>query len=145
MPNSPTHFEIPADDVARAKGFYEKTFGWKIKMYPMPPGGPEYFSVITRKKGELGIDGGLMKRNMPGQPFTNYISVKSIDAMNQNVQACGGTIVLPKREIGQGMGWISAFKDTENNIIGLHEAAPAPRRKPAPRRASRKASKKKRK
>ena len=39
MANAVVHFEIPADDVARATAFYEKTFGWKIKKYPMPPGG----------------------------------------------------------------------------------------------------------
>jgi predicted enzyme related to lactoylglutathione lyase len=141
MPNSPTHFEIPADDVPRAKAFYEKTFGWKIKAYQMPPGAPEYFSVMTRKKGEPGIDGGLMKRNMPGQPFTNYISVKSIDAINQAVQANGGVVVLPKQEIPGGMGWIAAFKDPENNIIGLHQTAPPPPKKAAARPA-RKAAKK---
>src|SRR5262245_52985208 len=77
MANSPTHFEIPADDIARAKAFYEKTFGWKITQYPMPPG-HEYWGVETMKKGEPGINGGLMKRVNPGQPFTNYISVTSI-------------------------------------------------------------------
>jgi predicted enzyme related to lactoylglutathione lyase len=30
------HFEIPADGVARARVFYEKVFGWKIKQFPMP-------------------------------------------------------------------------------------------------------------
>src|SRR5688572_24419817 len=154
MPNPVVHFEIPADDVARAKAFYEKTFGWTIKPFPMPPG-QEYYGVTTRKKGEPGIDGGLMKRNMPGQPFTNYITVKSIDAMNQLVQANGGTVVLPKQEIGKGMGSISAFRDPENNIIGLHEmpAVPQPQkasaRKASPRKASagkatRRAAKKKR-
>jgi len=119
--NAPVHFEIPADDVARAKAFYEKTFGWKIKLYPMPAGSPEYFGVTTRKKGEPGIDGGLMKRNMPGQPFTNYLSVKSIDAMNQTVQKNGGVIVLPKQAIGPNMGWISVFKDTENNFLRANQ------------------------
>ena len=143
MPNSIVHFEIPADDIARAKTFYEKTFGWKIKPFPMPPG-EEYFGVTTRKKGEPGIDGGMMKRKMPGQPFTNYISVTSIDTTNQAVQAHGGTIVLPKQEIGQGMGWISAFKDPENNLIGLHQAPPAPRRRRAPKRAPKRTTKRKR-
>ena len=50
MPNPVVHFEIPADDVARAKAFYAKTFGWTIKAFPMPPG-REYFGVTTRKKG----------------------------------------------------------------------------------------------
>lgn len=144
MPNSVMHFEIPADDVARAKAFYEKTFGWTIKLFPMPAG-PEYYGITTKKKGEPGIDGGLMKRNMPGQPFTNYITVKSIDAMNPLVQANGGVVVLPKQEIGKGMGWISAFKDPENNIIGLHEAPAAPPKKAVAKRAPKSATKKKRK
>jgi predicted enzyme related to lactoylglutathione lyase len=99
MPNPVVHFEIPADDVARARSFYEKTFGWTIKQFPMPPGGPEYYGVTTRKKGEDGIDGGLMKRNMPGQPFANYVSVKSIEDFNDKIQANGGVIVMPKQEI----------------------------------------------
>ena len=66
MPNSVMHFEIPADDVARAKAFYEKTFGWTIKLFPMPAG-DEYFGITTKKKGEPGINGGLMKRKMPNR------------------------------------------------------------------------------
>ena len=144
MPNSVLHFEIPADDVARAKAFYEKTFGWTIRLFPMPAG-DEYFGITTKKKGEPGIDGGLMKRKMPGQPFTNYIAVKSIDAMNQIVQANGGVVVLPKQEIGKGMGWISAFKDTENNLIGLHEMPAVRPPKASAKKAPKKAIKKKRK
>src|SRR5687767_5659793 len=106
MANAVVHFEIPADDVARATKFYEKTFGWTIKAFPMPPG-EEYYSVVTRKKGEAGIDGGLMKRKMPGQPFTNYINVPSIDEVNRAVEANGGRIMMPKQEIGPNMGWIS--------------------------------------
>jgi predicted enzyme related to lactoylglutathione lyase len=126
MPNQVVHFEIPADDVARAKSFYEKTFGWKIKQFPMPPG-DEYWGITAKKGAEPGINGGLMKRKMPGQPFTNYIGVKSIDAMHETVQANGGVVVLPKQEIGPNMGWISAFTDPEGNLIGLHQAPAAMR------------------
>jgi predicted enzyme related to lactoylglutathione lyase len=34
--NPIVHFEIPADNELRAKKFYEKLFGWKIKKYEMP-------------------------------------------------------------------------------------------------------------
>src|SRR5262249_37574013 len=76
MPNSIVHFEIPADDVKRAKKFYEKALGWKIT----DPWKMDYFLVETKEKGEDGINGGLMPRKNPGQPFMNYISVDSIDA-----------------------------------------------------------------
>ena len=38
MKNSVVHFEIPAEDVQRAKKFYEKTFGWKIEKFQLPEG-----------------------------------------------------------------------------------------------------------
>ena len=70
MPNPIVHFEIPADDVARAQTFYQNVFGWKIKQMPIPAGGPEYYGVTTRKEGEAGINGGLMKRT-PVQHFAH--------------------------------------------------------------------------
>jgi predicted enzyme related to lactoylglutathione lyase len=152
MANLIMHFEIPADDVERAKAFYENTFGWKIVQFPMPPG-QEYYGVTARHEDGTGINGGLMQRKMAGQPFMNYITVESIDDMGELIQANGGVIVLPKQDIG-GMGWISAFTDPENNLIGLHEVAPgasqAPSktaakpaaRKAAPKKAAKKAVKK---
>jgi len=62
----------------------------------------------------------------PGQPFMNYISVDSIEDACRKVEAAGGAIMLPKQEIGQGMGWIAAFKDTEGNVLGFHQVAPKP-------------------
>jgi predicted enzyme related to lactoylglutathione lyase len=142
MANSPTHFEIPADDVERAKAFYEKSFGWKIKPFPMPPG-QEYWGVTTFKKGEAGINGGLLKRAMPGQAFTNYLSVKSIDTALQTVQANGGSVILPKQEIPGGMGWIAVFKDPEGNGLGLHQLAPQPKKAAPKKKAAKKVAKKK--
>src|SRR6202007_3418151 len=76
MPNAIVHFEIPADDVQRAKKFYEEAFCWKIS----DPWNMNYFIVETRKDGEVGINGGLMPRQNPGQPFTYYTSAASIAA-----------------------------------------------------------------
>ena len=120
MTNPIVHFEIPADNVNRAKKFYKKTFGWKIESWP----GMDYFVVYTRdKEKNLGIDGGLMKRKNKNQPFMNYISVDSIDKISKIIKTNGGTIIMPKQEISKGMGWIAAFKDSEGNIMGLHEQA----------------------
>ena len=149
MANTIMHFEIPADDVSRAKTFYEKTFGWKITAYPMPPG-QEYFAVMAKKGDDAGINGGLMKRQNAGQSFTNYVTVKSIDAMSQSVQNNGGSIVMPKQEIPGGMGWIAMFRDPEGNVMGLHQPgppAPAPaktRARKAAKPAARKAAGRKR-
>ncbi len=120
MPNVIMHFEIPADDVERAKAFYKKLFGWKFESYPAGPGEDEYFMVMA-KDGDTGINGGLMKRKMPGQPFANYVTVDSIDHALSLAQSSGARVALAKQEIGGGMGWIAAFLDPENNLIGLHQ------------------------
>lgn len=137
MSNAIVHFEIPADDIQRAQRFYKQAFGWKIS----DPWKMEYFLVETRKKGEEGINGGLMKRKMPGQPFMNYIAVKSIDASLRKVEAAGGSVCMPKTEIGTGMGWIAAFQDTEGNMMGFHQPPSKPATKAKPK-AARKAAKK---
>ena len=81
MNNPIVHFEIPADDVERASNFYRQTFGWQINKFDLPAG-EAYYGVRTTevddkqrpvKAGE--INGGLMKRKMPDQPFMNYKGV----------------------------------------------------------------------
>jgi uncharacterized protein len=139
MTNTIMHFEIPADDVARAKSFYERAFGWKIS----DPWKMGYFFVETKKKGEEGINGGLLQRTTPGQPFMNYLTVASIDAACKKLEAVGGAVIMAKTEIGQQMGWIAAFKDTEGNIIGLHQAPPQAAAPRAQKKATKKKTKKK--
>jgi predicted enzyme related to lactoylglutathione lyase len=117
MSNPILHFEIPADDLERARKFYTSIFGWKIS----DPWKMEYFMVETRDHHGDGINGGMMKRRAPGQPFTNYIAVDEINDILAQVTAGGGVAVMPKTEIGPGMGWIGAFKDPEGNIMGLHQ------------------------
>ena len=128
--NPIVHFEIPADNVERAKKFYEKTFGWEITKFPMPAG-DEYWGVRTVEvddkmmpKTPGAINGGLMKRKNPSQPFMNYISVESIDKMLKIVEKNGGKVCMPKTPIGPDMGWIAAFQDPEGNFMGLHEWTP---------------------
>jgi uncharacterized protein len=136
MSNAIVHFEIPADDVERARKFYQQAFGWKIS----DPWKMNYYFVETRKAGDDGINGGLMKRQNPGQPFMNYISVKSVEASLKKVEQAGGSICMPKTEIGSGMGWIAAFRDTEGNMMGFHQAPKqqAAKKKPAKKPARKK-------
>ncbi|PIQ77311.1 glyoxalase [Candidatus Peregrinibacteria bacterium CG11_big_fil_rev_8_21_14_0_20_46_8] len=129
------HFEIPADDLERAQKFYSEIFGWEIKKFDMPAtgstGGEPYYSVYAAETDEKGmtktpgaINGGMMKRKMPGQPFMNYISVDSIDEKLETIKEHGGEICMPKTEIAPDMGWIACFKDTEGNMMGLHQISP---------------------
>lgn len=128
-PNPIVHFEIPADDVERAKKFYENIFGWEIKKFDYP--GEPYWGVHAAETDEKNmvkkpgmINGGMMKRQKKGQGVVNYISVDSIDSKLDEIKKLGGKIVVEKTEIAPGMGWVAMFKDSEGNLMGLHQAPP---------------------
>jgi predicted enzyme related to lactoylglutathione lyase len=111
------HFEINADEPERAKGFYEKVFGWKIVKWEGPV---DYWLIQTGEEPEPGIDGAITKREVPGATIFNTIGVPSIDEFMKKIEENGGTIVVPKMSV-PGVGYAAYFKDTEGNTFGLME------------------------
>ncbi len=110
-----THFEVPADDPARAQKFYSQVFGWKFDKWDGPM---EYWMTITGDNKEPGINGGLMKR-VPGQfGITNYIEVSSIDEFLNKIRSNGGNVIVPKTSISE-VGYFAQCTDTEGNIFGI--------------------------
>ena len=123
------HFEIPADDLDRAKSFYGSVFGWDLQTMPMPGGG-EYTSVVTTPVDEQtqvptdpgAINGGLFQRseNLDLSSPVITIDVDAIDDALAQVEASGGTVVTPRTAI-EGMGAFAYFKDPDGNVLGLWE------------------------
>ncbi len=109
-------FEIPADNVERAKSFYGALFGWKIEKMP---GSMDYWHIDTGGSDDT-LDGGLMKRQSPQQGITNYISVPSVDEFMAKVKKLGGKVCMPKTAVPQ-MGYFAICQDTENNTFALWE------------------------
>jgi uncharacterized protein len=117
------HFEIPTDDIARAKDFYGSAFGWQLDDMP----GMDYTIVRTVDVDEQqmprepgAINGGMMKRSSDTPSPVITINVESVDAALKRVEAGGGATVRPRQEI-PGMGAFAYFKDTEGNVMGLWE------------------------
>ena len=123
-----THFEIHAEDTARAMKFYESIFGWKFQKWDGPW---EYFLIMTGDKKDSGIDGGLIKRRGSGpseeQEVNAYvctIGVDSVDDYVKKVEQNSGKVVVPKMPI-QGVGYLAYCKDTEGNIFGIMQNDPS--------------------
>ncbi|MFZ2470564.1 MAG: VOC family protein [Methanothrix sp.] len=110
--SSIVHFEIPADDMKRAKAFYSNLFGWKIEEIQ----GMDYSMIDVY--GAPG--GGMMKRMHPDQQITDYIGVPSVDEYAAKVENLGGKIIVPKKAV-PGMGYFVICMDTENNAFGIWE------------------------
>ena len=121
------HFEIPADDVARAREFYGSIFGWQLQ--DMAGEGMDYTIAMTTpvdQESQLptepgAINGGLMQRTAETPTPVITIGVDGIDDALKLVEAGGGIVVSPRTEI-PGMGAFAYFKDTESNVLGLWES-----------------------
>ena len=118
------HFEIPFDDGDRARAFYRDAFGWQLQEW----GEGAYTLVTTGPTGETGaeepgfINGGMMRRENPGDGPIVVIDVDDIDASLAKVESLGGQTLLGKQAVGE-MGWTAYFKDVEGNSMGLWQTA----------------------
>lgn len=117
------HFELPADNVERAKKFYEAVFDWKIKKEEMP--GMEYYSVVTGKQDANGrgaemnaINGGMAKRSDFMKSTTVVANVASVEETIKKAQANGGKLVMPTQKMGD-FGLYAKITDAEGNVIGI--------------------------
>ena len=119
------HFEIPADDLTRAKKFYNTVFGWNMNEMP----DMEYVMVGTVESNENGmpkepgaINGGMLERQDPVKSIVVTINVKNIDQAAATIEKNGGKIVRAKMPVGD-MGFAAYFKDSEGNVVGLWQNA----------------------
>ena len=122
------HFEVPFDDLDRAKAFYASSFAWNLQTSSM--GGMEYTSVITTPSDDQtgmptepgAINGGLTQRGAETPAPIVTVGVDSIDDALKRIEASGGTTVTPRTPIAD-MGAFAYFRDSEGNVLGLWETA----------------------
>lgn len=120
--NRVIHFEIQADDIERAKKFYQDALGWKIKkaMSKDEGGMMDYWTIETGTGP--GINGGLYER--PKDEKEKYyvydctVMVQDLDQATRAVKAAGGRITHEKSEI-KDVGYFAGAIDTEGNKFGL--------------------------
>jgi predicted enzyme related to lactoylglutathione lyase len=118
-------FNLPVDNMARAKEFFSKMFGWDFMATGMD-GDHHFATTVPTDENGLptepgGINGGLIQRGAYEQHTTSiFIRVKSIDETIDKVEANGGRLVLAKVPIAD-FAYMAQIKDTEGNLISLWE------------------------
>ncbi|MBA3344133.1 MAG: VOC family protein [Gemmatimonadales bacterium] len=132
MDHTIVHFEIPADQPERAAKFYRELFGWEINRWEGSAdggGGMEYWMVNTVPTGadgmpsRPGVNGGLMRRMMPGQTPVNYIGVADLDEFVRKAERLGAKVLMPKSPV-PSMGWFAQLSDTEGNVFAIWQTDP---------------------
>jgi predicted enzyme related to lactoylglutathione lyase len=124
MPNNLARFAINADDVSRARRFYEQSFGWRFQ----PWGPPNFYLIETGDEKTPGVGGLLEQRRelikdarMIGYECT--IGVDNIDEAIRAIVVANGKIVMPKFHIPT-VGSGAYFTDTEGNVAAAMQFEP---------------------
>jgi predicted enzyme related to lactoylglutathione lyase len=117
MPNNVVHFAIHADDVERARAFYEGAFSWRFE----PWGPPGFYRAFTGDQAHPGIEGALHQRTGPRaetgmRGFLCSLGVADIDAARAAIVRHGGTITMEKVNIPT-VGVLIEFHDPEGNVV----------------------------
>ncbi|MCL5877767.1 MAG: VOC family protein [Candidatus Bathyarchaeota archaeon] len=118
------HFEIPVDNLERAKNFYKTAFNWLISPVPELQYtllGTVEVDQMNMPKEAGAINGGMMQRSDKIKTPVLTIGVENIDDAIKKVESLGGKIVQGKMEV-PNMGITAYFQDTEGNVLGLWQA-----------------------
>jgi uncharacterized protein len=121
MPATFRHFAINADNVQRAKAFYEEVFGWTFS----PWGPPDFYQV---RNAGTGLIGALQERRdlqaaRRTNAFETSFAVDDIQTTLASVETHGGKILMQPFRI-EGVGHIGYFEDSEGNICGVAQYLP---------------------
>jgi predicted enzyme related to lactoylglutathione lyase len=118
MANALTWFEIPTLDLDRAVRFYETVLGVRLKREIFGGVPHALFPAGQTDAGGALIHDGRRKPSTDGTLI--YLDAGGkLDACVERLKGAGGTVLLPKTDIGDP-GFIAVFRDSEGNSVALH-------------------------
>lgn len=113
-------FEIPVNDMDRAKAFYEKVFNIEINVQDF---GGVLMGWFPGQGDIPGASGSLVKQEtyIPSQEGT-LVYFHSPDLADElgRVEAAGGVVTQEKTLISEEIGYMGVALDTEGNRIALY-------------------------
>ncbi|WP_234416016.1 VOC family protein [Flagellimonas amoyensis] len=115
-------FEIPVEDMERAKTFYETVFQIEIGLQDFGGTKMGWFPMDHAKPGAAGS---LIQNKdwyKPSGSEGTLLYFNSMDVQNEldRIESNGGKIMQPKTQISKEIGFMAVFLDTEGNRIALH-------------------------
>lgn len=122
MKNPVIWFEIPVNDMDRAKAFYEEIFKIEIDVQDF---GNLLMGWFPSDMTSQGASGTLVKAEtyVPSYQGTMvYFSVEEINEVLPGIEPAGGKIINKKQSIGE-YGYVAHFEDSEGNRVALHQIA----------------------
>ena len=117
---NPIHwFEIPVNDIDRAKKFYEDVLGVRISLKRL---GALEMGWFHMENNVYGATGSLVKAENYVPSHTGalvYFAVPDIEAVIERIKQNGGKVLMPQTSLRE-YGFIAHFEDSEGNRVALH-------------------------
>jgi len=123
MANTIVWADIPVADLDRARKFYSAVLQADIEMMP----GMDSVALLPGDPMSGDVSGDLVKREdyPPGAGgVTIYFDSKGDpEGMIERAVTAGGKVLMPVTSMGEMVGSIGFFEDSEGNRIGVHKPA----------------------
>jgi predicted enzyme related to lactoylglutathione lyase len=120
MANTIVWADIPVTDMDRARKFYAAVLQVGIEMMP----GSDDVALLPGDPMGGDVSGDLVKSesNAPGAGgIAIYLDSKGDpEGMISRAVAAGGQVAMPVSDMGEMVGFIGFFIDSEGNRIGVH-------------------------
>lgn len=121
--NALNWFEIPVEDTARAKKFYETILDVEMQTQDMM--GIEMTFLPYDMSGQSGkVSGALVKGEMYKPSVDGavvYLNANpSIQTVIDKIEGAGGKVIMPRKQITEEIGYMALFIDSEGNRVALH-------------------------
>lgn len=119
---TPSWVDLTTDDVAGARRFYQRLFGWKAE----PAGGPEaggYELFKLRGLDVAGLGPQSAEQAAAGAPaaWSIYVTVDRVDAAAERVEAAGGTLLAKPFDV-MTAGRLAVAADPAGGVFCLWQA-----------------------
>jgi predicted enzyme related to lactoylglutathione lyase len=122
MKNAINWFEIPVNDIGRAKSFYEAIFGFEL--FDLDIGDGLQMAIFPAESGSVG--GALIQKEEYYNPSDTFGPLLYLNAnpdlqiVLDKVESSGGKISISKRLITEDNGYMAVIIDSEGNRVALH-------------------------
>ena len=118
MKNLAVWFEIPVNDMERAKAFYEKVFELPIQVQKFDEAEMGFFPM------EGWSNTGALTKHPQMTPSPDGVVLyldggEDLQPVQDRVEPAGGKVIIPKMKLPEDFGFMAMFFDTEGNKIGL--------------------------
>ncbi|MBI5914339.1 MAG: VOC family protein [Bacteroidetes bacterium] len=110
-------FEIAVADFERAKKFYEEIFDMQIQPLDL---GDLKMGLFPHQGIGAAICWGAWYKPSPHGTIVYLNANPDLSVVLGKIEAAGGKIIQPKKQISPEYGFMALFEDSEGNRLALH-------------------------